>query len=83
MFWWCLLRVTHHILCVTPTMSCTQGLIPNENETVVLNILTEGQFTALVLEDTPLSEEFLFPSTPNPVEIGLPPSRRRRQTEGS
>lgn len=68
--------VSHHI-----TRTNMQGLIPNVNETIVLNILTEGQFDALVLEDTPLTEEFLFPPTPDPVDIGLPPLRRRRQAE--
>ena len=76
-----IVHVTHHILCVTPHHTCIQGIVPNENETIVLNILTEGQFDALVLEDTPLSKYFLFPPTPNPVDIGLPPRglRRRRQ----
>lgn len=69
--------VSHHI-----THACIQGLVPNENETIVLNILTEGQFDALVLEDTPLSKDFLLPPTLSPVDIGLPPGlRRRRQAE--
>ena len=81
------LCVTHHIISYVShhiTHACIQGLVPNENETIVLNILTEGQFDALVLEDTPLSDNFLFPPTPNPVDIGLPPAglRRRRQAVG-
>ena len=56
---------------------CTQGILPNDNETAVINQLAEGQFDALVLEDTPLSEDFLFPPMPDPVDIGL---RGRRQT---
>ena len=55
---------------------CTQGILPNDNETAVINMLAEGQFDALVLEDTPLSDDFLFPPTPDPEDIGL---RGRRQ----
>lgn len=55
---------------------CAQGILPNANETAVINMLAEGQFDALVLENTPLSDDFLFPPTPNPEDIGLRPRRQ-------
>ena len=58
-----------------------QGLLPNANESAVINVLTNGQFDAITLEDTALNESFLLPPTPNPEEIGLPPLRRKRQSE--
>ena len=61
-----------------------QGILPNANESAVISALTDGQFDAITLEDTPLNEGFLTPPPPIPEEIGLPPlggRRRKRQTE--
>jgi hypothetical protein len=58
-----------------------QGLLPNANESAVINVLTNGQFDAITLENTSLPEEFLLPPEPVPEEIGLPPLRRKRQSE--
>ena len=60
---------------------CVQGLLPNANESAVINILTNGQFDALPFDDISLGEDFLLPPTPNPEDIGLPPLRRKRQAE--
>lgn len=63
-----------------------RGILPNANESAVISALTDGQFDAITLEDTPLNEDFLSPPTPNPVDIGLPPlrgARRKRQTQSA
>ena len=63
------------------SLLCMQGLLPNANESAVISILTNGQFDAIALENTSLSEDFLLPPEPVPEDIGLPPLRGRRQAE--
>lgn len=58
-----------------------QGLLPNANESAVISILTNGQFDAVALENTSLSEDFLLPAEPVPEDIGLPPLRGKRQAQ--
>lgn len=58
-----------------------QGLLPNANESAVINVLTNGQFEAITLENTTLPDDFLLPPEPVPENIGLPPLRGKRQSE--
>ena len=57
-----------------------QGILPNANESRVINILTNAQFDAITLETMALNDSFLLPPAPDPVDIGLPPLRGKRQS---